>query len=246
MNLIRLVLFATVIAPTFAHAGCEDRLQAWTNQLHPGRKIATDFASCKAWPANPSLTLALLPLPQKGNSDDEGQYDLDILIADSNSGAIVAHDFQPSAITYDAIRLSSLSLDTARYQLTPTDRAFGVRTTQGNTSRVAPYETTALSLYVIDGTTVRRVLERLVIASNTGEWDGNCAGTFDTTTRTIDIGRAGSDGYAALKVSEKSEHRQDKVRGGSCDEGSPSLQRSSFTLEYRNGRYGVPKGLQAD
>jgi len=54
---------------------------------------------------------------------------------------------------YDAIRLTGLAIDTARYQLAPGNRAFGVRI------------------------------------------DGSCAGTFEETSRSIEIGPAGKDGY---------------------------------------------------
>ncbi|MBN3751454.1 hypothetical protein G3N95_00760 [Paraburkholderia sp. Tr-20389] len=208
--------------------------------------MAGDFSSCKAWPANPELTLAVLLFPQKSNSDDEGTYDLDVLVADSHSGDIVAHNHQASAVSYDALRLSGVSLDTARYRLSSSDRAFGVRITHTGSSRVSPYESTALSLYMTDGKNVRPVLDRLIVTSASGDWDGNCAGTFDSTLRTIDMGPMGKDGYAALNVSEKSVHRVSTVRKNDCEQNDQRPVLAHFVIEYRNGRYGVPKGLQGD
>jgi hypothetical protein len=232
-------------APLLAHAGCEDNFQKWTSQLHPGRTLDTEHAVCKVWPANEALTIAALPLPQKNNSDDEGTDDLEVLVADTASGTVIAHQFQKGAISYDAIRFSGLTLDTARYQLTPQNRAFGVRVVHEGSSRVNPFSQTALSLYVVDGQSLRTVVDRLLVEDSGGEWDGNCAGAFNNTTRTLDLGPAGKEGYVTLKVTEKSSDTVNVVKNGECQyDVSKSAKRATFTLEYRNGKYGVPKSMQ--
>jgi hypothetical protein len=239
-----LFCLAAGLAPLLAHAGCEDNFQNWAAQLHPGRTLDTEHAVCKVWPANEALTVAALPLPQKGNNDDEGTDDLEVLVADTATGTIVAHQFQKSAISYDAMRFSGLELDTAHYQLTPQNRAFGVRVTHESSSRVDPFEETALSLYVIDGQSLRTVLDRLMVRDSGGEWDGNCAGTFNDTTRTLGLGPAGKEGYAALKIVEKSVKTINKVQGENCANDQQPATRADFTLEYRGGKYAVPKGIQ--
>lgn len=238
-------LLVPALVPTLAHAaGCEVNLAKWTQQLHPGRALDTEHAACKVWPANEALTIAALPLPHKDNSDDQGSNDLDVLVADTKTGAIVAHQYRQAAISYDAVRFSGLELDTARYQLTPASRAFGVRVSHEGSSRVNPFGATALSLYVIDGKTLRTVLDRLTMSDSTGDWDGNCAGTFDSTTRTLDLGTPGQDGYAALKVTEKSVHTINTPTKDDCASKDQPAKRVSVTLDYRNGQYGVPKAMQ--
>lgn len=240
-----LLSLAIGLAPLLAHAGCEDNFPKWTAQLHPGRALDTEHAVCKVWPANEALTIAALPLPQKDNNDDQGTDDLEVLVADSASGTVIAHQFQKGAISYDAFRFSGLTLDTARYQLTPQNRAFGVRVSHESSSRVNPFSQTALSLYVVDGQSLRTVVDKFVVEDTGGEWDGNCAGTFNNTTRTLDIGPAGKEGYAALKGTEKSSGTVSVVKNGQCaDDVSKSMKRTNFTLEYRNGKYGLPKGMQ--
>lgn len=235
---------APLLTPALAHAGCEDNFAKWTQQLHPGRTLDTEHAVCKVWPANEALTIAALPLPQKGNSDDEGNDDLEVLVADTASGTVIAHQFQKSAIAYDAVRFSGLALDTARYQITPQNRAFGVRVMHEGSSRVNPFAQTALSLYVIDGQSLRTVLDRLTVEDSGGEWDGNCAGTFNHTTRTLGIGPAGKDGYATLRVTEQSVQTINTPTKNDCANKDQPAKRVSITLEYRNGQYGVPKAMQ--
>ncbi|MFC4703315.1 MULTISPECIES: hypothetical protein [Paraburkholderia] len=235
---------AASLSPLLAHAGCEDNLQKWTQQLHPGRTLDAEHAACKIWPANEALTIAALPLPQKNNNDDEGTDDLEVLVADTASGTIIAHQFQKSAFSYDAVRFSGLTLDTARYQLTPQNRAFGVRVTHEGSSRINPFGQAALNLYVIDGQSLRTVVDGLIVSDSGGEWDGNCAGTFNNTTRILGLGPAGKEGYAALKVTELSSVTVNSVHHGDCKDDTKTEKRTNFTLEYKNGKYGVPKSMQ--
>lgn len=239
-----LLCLAVGLTPLFAHAGCEDNFQKWTALLHPDRTLDTNHAVCKIWPANEALTIAALPLPQKNNNDNRGIDDLEVLVADTASGAIVAHQFQQSAISYDAFRFSGLTLDTARYQLTPQNRAFGVRVAHESSSRVNPFGQTALSLYVIDGQRLRTVVDRLIVEDSGGEWDGNCAGAFNNTTRILDIGPAGNEGYAVLKGTEKFTDTVNTVHNGDCKVDTKTGKRTSFSLEYNNGKYSVPESMQ--
>ena len=244
-------LLASVVLclPLFAHADtdatadCQSHLSTWMKILHPGRQLDTEHAACKVWPADPSLTLAVQALPKAGNTDDEGEYDVEVLVADSKTGAIIAHEYEPAAISSDAIRFSQIDLDTARYQLTPQLRAFGVRVTYEGASRVNPYEGQALSLYVLDGHTLRRVLDNLTVENNSGEWDGNCAGTFSATTRSLAIGPANSAGYATLRVGETSKESVSKQTSSDCVSTDHPSKRTTTTLEYDGTAYRVPKAL---
>jgi hypothetical protein len=240
-----LAFSVSLLLPVFAHAACKDRLQMWAGKLQPHRTLDTSLAVCKDWPANSALTIAALPLPHRDNDNEGGMFDLEVLVADRASGTIVAHAFQENAITSDAVRFSRLSIDTARYQLKPGRRAFGVRVSYEGSSRVNPFTQTVLNLYAMDGRALKPVLDRLIIDTSNGEWDGQCAGAFDKTVRTIGMGPADANGYATLEVTERSVHSVSKQDGGRCvsEDGAPS--RASATLHYRDGRYSVPKAMQA-
>lgn len=242
----RVVAAALLALPMLAHADCKDRFNEWTHALHPGRTVDAALATCKAWPANPAQTLAVLPLPQKGNTDDEGVYDVDVLVADSQSGKILAHRFETAALTSDAVALQSLALDTAQYRLTPQQLAFGMRAVFNGSSRVNPYTQTTLSLFVVDGATLRKVVNNLNIEQGTGEWDGNCDGQFSETSRTVAIGPAGANGYAKLIVNEKVDASTNKRRGDDCKTTNSPSRRKAVTLEYDGRQYGLPKGLSDD
>ncbi|VVE76377.1 PA3715 family protein [Pandoraea sputorum] len=238
-------LFAAALLclPLAAHADCRDRLNEWTKTLHPGRTLDADVAACKVWPANPAQTLAVLPLPQTGSTDDDKVYDVEIVVADSQSGKIVAHRFEKSALTSDAVVLRSVSLDTAPWRLAPQITAFGVRAGYEGSSRVNPFSQTTLSLYVIDGATLRKIVDNLATQVGGGEWDGNCAGSFSDTSRAISVGPVGKAGYAVLVVSEKTVTTTNKPTRNDCASKESMAKRPNVSLEYDGTRYAVPKAL---
>jgi hypothetical protein len=238
--------FASLIlcTPLLAHADCTDRLADWAHSLHPERALDGDHAICKAWPANPAQTLAVLPWAQAGASDDEATYDVEILVADSATGAIIAHRYEPSAITSDAVRFDRLALDTAAWQLTPQQRAFGISASYVGASRVAPIGATVLSLYVLEGTRLRRVLGNLTTHHSNGDWDGNCAGDFSDISRAVAIGPIGKKGYAALKINEKIVETSNIPIGKECASKSRPGKRTNYALDYDGANYIVPKALQ--
>ena len=241
-----LVASAFLCLPLLAHADCKERFTEWAHTLQPGRAVDTDNAACKVWPANPAQTIAVLPLPEKGATTDETVYDVEVLVADSKTEAVIAHSYEPSAITSDAMGLQGIALDTAAWRLTPAELAFGVRKSFQNSSRVDPFSDTTLSLYVIDERKLRRVLSNLTTQQSKGEWDGNCAGQFSDTSRAISVGPAGRGGYATLLVSEKTVDKTNTVAGEQCASKDNAAKRASFTMEYDGSRYGVPAGLSDD
>lgn len=241
---LALCAIATALGlPLLAHADCRDRLADWAKTLQPGRTLDSDVASCKVWPANPALTLAVLPLPQKGSTDDDKTYDVEILVADSQTGKIAAHRFEKSALVSDAVRLRGVTLDTAAWQLTPQTRAFGVRAEYEGSSRVNPFSQTVLSLYVVDGKTLRPVVDKLATQTGGGEWDGNCAGSFSDTSRAVSVGAPGKDGYVKLTVSEKTVTTKNTPTRNDCASKESTSRRPNVTLEYDGERYPVPKAL---
>jgi hypothetical protein len=231
--------------PLLAHAAdCKDRLSAWSQKLHPGRELNAEMAVCKVSPADPKQTFAVLPLVQPGATDDGAVYDVDVLVANSDTGAIIAHIFEPAAIMSDAIVLRGIVLDTARYQLAPQMRAFGVRVNYEGSSRVDPMSDTSLDLYVLDGNSLRRVAADLTMSTQSGDWDGNCAGTFSDISRTLSFGPTARNGYATLLVAEKSVDSVNKPSGSECATKEKPAVRKNYSLEYDGAKYVVPAALK--
>ncbi|WP_189673781.1 hypothetical protein [Pseudomonas khorasanensis] len=221
---------------------------AWADCTPPATSAEADFSLCKDWPAYPPLTITALstfvPDPVYGHGGRVGSYDLSLAIITAGSPKPLATYHQPSTFLSDAIALDSLELDTARYKLTPDLRAFGVRANFKGSSRVNPLDETLLSLYVKEGDKLRPVLDRLLVYSFSGEWDGNCAGERSETVRTLEMGKATSHGYADIIVRS--------VTTGLAGEGPPDTCESKTTYEkpvlttlrYDGKTYVLPQGFK--
>ncbi|MGY3295649.1 hypothetical protein ACVWY1_000067 [Pseudomonas sp. TE6288] len=240
----RFAVLPLLLAPMIAWGDCTQHLQTWAQDLHPTLELATEFVVCKVNPADASQVLAVLPLMVNVDEYGQGDYGLDVLVADAASGKVIAHSYQEAAIASDAVRFSGLTLDTARYQVAPGLRAFGVRISHTGSSRVNPFGSETLNLYVTDGSQLRQIMGQLVVSESNGEWDGVCAGEFGETKRTLAIGKPGKDGFSRLRVTEVSTGRQAILKGeDDCEEMEVKSRTKTFSLDYDGGRYGVPKEL---
>lgn len=112
--------------------------------------------ACKPWPDNPRMTVAAIAF-------DEGvQYEKQLVVAllETRSGRVASH--YRNAIVEDAtteVGAGSLTLDTARYRLSPSLRAFGYRfrsTARGASCGEANWND-ELTLLVPEGSRLRPV-----------------------------------------------------------------------------------------
>ncbi len=229
--------------PLIAFGDCTQTLQTWATALHPTLKLDSENAVCKVNPADAGQILAALPFAETADEDRQGDYGLEVLVADATTGKIIAHRYQSAAISSDAIQFAHLSLDTARYQLSPGVRAFGVRVAYVGSSRVNPFGATTLSLFTFVGSAVHQVMSKLTVAQDSGEWDGTCAGDFGQTQRTLSVGEPGKNGFARLRISEKTTGSHAVAKGDDCQETDTKPKTATFTLDYDGSQYGVPSGL---
>lgn len=239
----RVVALALLCLPALAFADCDSQLPKWAKALHPTLTFDTEHSVCKVSPADPGRTLAALTFVESGDADGDATYGLEVLSADSKTGAIKSHVYQSGAINSDAIQFRTLSLDTARYQLAAGVRAFGVRMEYTGSSRVNPYSATVLNLYVEEGQKLRKVLDDLKTSESNGEWDGNCEGDFSQTNRTLSIGKTASKGFATLVLDSKSVASHSVPKGDDCDNTDDKPELKKTELSYNGSAYDVPKEL---
>jgi hypothetical protein len=245
MNKKTLLIFAaTLLAPIIAHAGCEANMQTWMNTLHADRTLDTQLAVCSVWKAHPDLTLAALPMQQARDGAADGAIDLDMVVANSVSGEIVAHLYQPNAITYDKRHAVDMAFDMTQYPIVTKGQSFGLRASFEHAPQEQPKGGIALNLYVLDGQSLTQVLDRFPVSLAQGKWDGKCAGYFDATSRNIETGSPGASGFAALKITQTTARTVTQSVRGQCvsKEGSP--RRDTFTIDFRDGMYVVPSGMR--
>lgn len=243
-----LILAGAMMVTPMAMADCQEQLKSISHELYGSRAVDDDSLSvCKVWPYSPDKTIMVMLINQPENKSlDESlfDYDVDVVVTDTQSGKILARNYHPRAITNDAIALSSVTIDTARYQLTPELRAFGIRFNRHGASRVNPIEYNNLNLYVLKDKALPLMVNQLTVEDLGGEWDGDCAGYFDKKIRTISILKTSTSGFADLGVHEVSVHSEATKRKDECTETEAAKKQADYTLHFNGINYSVDKKLR--
>ncbi|KAF2393293.1 hypothetical protein [Pseudomonas frederiksbergensis] len=201
-------------------------------------------STCKDWPAYPGLSITAMSQFESGfsasGSGPEGKYDLDLAVVSAGDSKPLATYHKSDAFESDAVVFEDLGLDTARYKLKPELRAFGVRATFKGSSRLNPADETVLTLYIKEGTTLRPVMDGLITYQYGGEWDGDCAGGRFEITRTLEIGKTSSHGFADLIVKTVKMDTIGKGEGEACESNSVTAKPVQTTLRYDGKNYVLP------
>jgi hypothetical protein len=198
-------------------------------------------ADCRADPGHPGLTL----VAAVHTSDDEAGHWLALGLVDAASHNVRASLHvaagEDAALRYEP---DSLRLDTARYQLAPGVRAFGLDIGSGYTPNCGNGGVGAMrTLYVVDGNTIRPVLSNLYLT----EWvyiqeaqsrcnpNGPETEIVETFARSISLGTESHAGYRDLVIRATSS-RDDQRKSGR----KPLL----YTLRYDGHRYPLTKAYE--
>lgn len=234
------VLGLLLCAPSL-QASCSLDLSALSQTLYPGKTLSP-LSTCKVWPAMPDKTLVAL---LHGSEDESGTatYDLALLILNPQAQPL-QHSYFKQAFESDAIRLTALEFDTARYQLSKTHLAFGLRSSYQGSSRANPYSATHLSLYVEQPEGLKAVLSNFQTHLDSGEWDGQCAGSFDSLKRTLAITSRQNQGWFNIRVNSRhsSEHAVLTADNG-CQSSKPQVLERRDSLRYQHDHYVIPSSL---
>lgn len=205
----------------------------------------TTLLSCKQNPAKPEQTLAAFSYDSHELDEQITQRALGVAVI--QNGVIVASRTEPKAIYDDAISLTRITLDTARYRLSPQLRAFGIRLTFQGSSRVNPLFQTALNLYTVESGDIRRVLTALSVEQESGEWDGNCEGTITSQKTVITVEPAVTLQYADLRLLGTT---TDTVgihsNAGDCTNTMKKQPVTSQILHFNGREYEIPAELKVN
>lgn len=214
-------------------APADDRMDYETNSM-----------VCRQWPARPDLFLVAVPLMKKSVTQGLEEGDLDILVMDNDTLAVGQRLRLENAMLADGVRIRDIVFDTALYQLSPQNLAFGIRVTKTNGSRIAPFDGTTLRLFSIDNGQMRLILDKLIVEEHGGDWDGNCDGEFTEMRRTLSMAKPEKGGVADIIVTEQAATTVNSTIATEC-ESSDTTTRVRYRLRHTDGSYLLPKVLRA-
>lgn len=165
-----------------------------------------DLVVLKLNPNNPQETIIVIPeIAEEG----EQYFALNshIVAVNSETGKITHKYFESSKTNgwvSDAIELREIKIDTAPYKISEKDRAFGVRVSYRGSSRINPYVTETISLFLKTKThTMQKIATNYEVNLFRGEWDTDCEGEFNGEKKTLHISAKKTNGYYDILVNNK-------------------------------------------
>ncbi|MFK3781575.1 hypothetical protein [Agrobacterium sp. NPDC089420] len=224
----------------------EFRIDGTTITLAEGSYVGSDphAVVCRIWPAFPNRMLVTVPLiSTQMEGGNEG--DMDLLVLDKDTLQPMQRLRLKDAMADDAVRIISVTFDTARYRLAPDKMAFGVRISTEGSSRANPFGDTTLRLYAINGEKLVPVLDNIVVSEGGGEWDTNCAGAFDNIERALSMDARSHKGVADILVTETAKSSVAKVtEKGECESINDQPVTRKIRLTYDGNAYVIPPDLR--
>ncbi|MFN3068730.1 hypothetical protein [Serratia sp. ASV30] len=228
-------------------ADCQPLLADLAKPFAAKATMNTELSTCKVWPYAPDKTIAVLMLePKEETQPDFTDYDVAVLVVDSQSGKVLASKYHPRAIMDDAISTRSVTIDTARYQLSPAIRAFGVRFDHRGASSVNPISIERLNLYTLQDQQVTLVLNNLTMNEYSGEWDGQCVGDFAATNRALALGKSAHNGFQDLQLQTIATHKGASRKGEDCVESNKVVAKTRVELKFDGKAYPVEQDKLLD
>lgn len=205
----------------------------------------SEFISIKKTPNNDNESIVIIP---ELVSEDEYFFELNshILIIDNKTGKIKNRFFESytnNNWVSDALQIVEISIDTAPYIVKKGKRAFGIRVRHLGSSKPNPYETETISLFIKNENKLTRILKNFKISGNSGEWDTDCYGEFNTFEKKLIITDKLTNEY--YNIISKSKIKNSKTfvnKQGECDEKN-EIENIKSILKFENNGYKENKML---
>ncbi len=207
------------------------------------------IASCKRMPNDPGKTIIVVAAPVESNQQsvngDVANLDLNILLTETGTGNILRSLRLDKALLSDADRLTSLTIDTARYLLAGQTRAFGVRSIHQGSSQAYPSERQTLDLFVDRGGKLEHIVRGLRLSETQRESDINCPAAESAAVRAVAVAASATNGLFDLIVTSPRTDPKAEQRGPDCLDAGGASVRSPVRLRFDGTQYIVPIELQA-
>lgn len=201
---MKIYLLAFLYCFQFSFSQNTEHLDTVLKQLKIKKsEINEKFSIEKVLPYDKNKSVLVIPKYASEVSYDYFIADAYVLVIDNVTGKIISKFIEPNAWTYDAVMITSISIDTGLYFLNKTTRAFGVRVNYANGSQPNPYYQSTLSLYIADKNSLKQVLSNYTISQFNGDWDTTCAGEFEESTSTIDLDKLQTNNFNNIIVKTK-------------------------------------------
>ena len=193
----------------------------------------------KVLPNDNAKSVLVLPKYSTKEQDEYGHdfliMDAYVLVVDNQSGKILYRNIEKDAWTSDAIEIQSLTIDTGLYILGQGKRAFGIRVSSSNSSRLNPYSIEDLNLFIVEENKLNKVANNITIYSYGGEAGLDCAGDMNSESTIITIDdKHQTNGFNNLRLKTTETNTVSKLVKGDCQ--TKETKKQTVTILKYNGK----------
>jgi hypothetical protein len=209
-------------------------------------QLEDQWVRCQALPRSPGQAAVALVYPAPGvpmpknPGDPLPGYVAELLLVDTATGQVLARQQTQRGVLADGSVLTGVEIDPEPLALAPGVRSVGLRLQHGGAVPEKLASRESLTLYALEGTALRRVLDRLTVWSVTGTWDTKCAGTFTETRTTLKVAPGAGKGFADLALRETLDQRTAVRKGKACVDRKAAPVVRRMALRYDGQAYPVP------
>jgi len=194
----------------------------------------------KVLPYDKNLTVIVIP---KIGQHKEGMFTLDsYVVVVNNKTERIKHkyfeSYKTSGWESDAVFISDLTIDTARYLVQENTRAFGVILHTRNMSHPNPYASNYISLFIPKGNKLQNILKNFEIYSYGGETDMECLAELYYQRKILILSNNITNGFFDIEV--KVSNTIHISKGEDC-EATKTSSNAKQVLKFSDGTYKIQK-----
>lgn len=227
-----LIALFCVSPPTHADVACTDSSALNAAVASGYVPDSQALIACKAMPTNPKQTIVAF-VREVGSHT----YTMTVLVAMEDDGKIM-HRFVDEDPSFGPNGdPTGLEVDTARYLLAPSKRAFGVRVTHS----LNPWDSTQdLNLFIPTENKLHRVLKDLTVASSSGR---ACELGSHEMKRTLSVAKSTAHGFYDLFITTKRIEAEPTYGPDQQCSSRETARSDTVRLQYTGESYAYPPGF---
>ena len=176
---------------------------------------------------------SIILIPEVLEKEEYISINAHVLIVNRTNAEIKSRFFEKESWYSDAIRLNKIEVLYQPYIISQNHETVGIVIDYYGSSRVNPYESTELSLFVRNGATLERVLKDYSISQLNGETDGMSSGEYIEHEKTISPIINSLSKFYDLSIT-------DTITTTVMEDGTEKSVKTvttTETLKYKNGEY---------
>lgn len=198
----------------------------------PADRAVINLISVKYLPSINKVTAVVIPEINEMGENNTFSYDAHILLLDTIAKKVLYQYDEKKYWQSSSSALSEITIDASPYALNKKTIAFGIVSAYVGRSQQSPLNEKLISLFIPEGTGLKKVLNNLTVNEFSGEREGKCGGEFEKDMSVINLTEDSNNGFVDLEIKTTTQKITGVEKKGKCDEKVTDEYTESKTLTF--------------